>query len=90
MLVLCSGLSTEASLGREFWDIMECVFYNSIYNSQKFAEVMPKALLSFSIFLQITKQKVSHKPTYESMQKSLEAMKAHCLNNGVTDISMPR
>ncbi|NWZ01973.1 OARD1 deacetylase, partial [Loxia curvirostra] len=42
------------------------------------------------IYYLITKQKVSHKPTYESMQKSLEAMKAHCLNNGVTDISMPR
>ncbi|KAM4885375.1 ADP-ribose glycohydrolase OARD1 isoform 1-T1 [Sylvia borin] len=42
------------------------------------------------IYYLITKQKVSHKPTYENMQKSLEAMKAHCLNNGVTDISMPR
>ncbi|KAK2521747.1 ADP-ribose glycohydrolase OARD1 isoform X1 [Columba livia] len=42
------------------------------------------------IYYLITKKKVSHKPTYESMQKSLEAMKAHCLNNGVTDISMPK
>ncbi|NWR77359.1 OARD1 deacetylase, partial [Centropus unirufus] len=31
-----------------------------------------------------------HKPTYENMRKSLEAMKDHCLHNGVTDISMPR
>ncbi|XP_075030246.1 ADP-ribose glycohydrolase OARD1 isoform X4 [Calonectris borealis] len=42
------------------------------------------------IYYLITKKKVSHKPTYENMRKSLEAMKAHCLNNGVTDISMPR
>ncbi|XP_027602849.1 ADP-ribose glycohydrolase OARD1 isoform X1 [Pipra filicauda] len=42
------------------------------------------------IYYLITKQKVSHKPTYESMRKSLEAMRAHCLHNGVTDISMPR
>ncbi|KAM6040772.1 ADP-ribose glycohydrolase OARD1 isoform 1-T1 [Theristicus caerulescens] len=42
------------------------------------------------IYYLITKKKVSHKPTYETMRKSLEAMKAHCLNNGVTDISMPR
>ncbi|XP_030417268.1 ADP-ribose glycohydrolase OARD1 isoform X4 [Gopherus evgoodei] len=42
------------------------------------------------IYYLITKKKVSHKPTYENMQKSLEAMKTHCLNNGVTDISMPR
>ncbi|XP_010175842.2 ADP-ribose glycohydrolase OARD1, partial [Antrostomus carolinensis] len=42
------------------------------------------------IYYLITKKRVSHKPTYETMRKSLEAMKAHCLNNGVTDISMPR
>uniref|UniRef100_A0A8C4K785 ADP-ribose glycohydrolase OARD1 n=5 Tax=Aves TaxID=8782 RepID=A0A8C4K785_DRONO len=42
------------------------------------------------IYYLITKKKVSHKPTYENMRKSLEAMKTHCLNNGVTDISMPR
>ncbi|NXA06893.1 OARD1 deacetylase, partial [Sapayoa aenigma] len=42
------------------------------------------------IYYLITKKKVSHKPTYENMRKSLEAMKTHCLHNGVTDISMPR
>ncbi|XP_019369764.1 PREDICTED: O-acetyl-ADP-ribose deacetylase 1 isoform X1 [Gavialis gangeticus] len=42
------------------------------------------------IYYLITKKKVSHKPTYENMRKSLDAMKTHCLNNGVTDISMPR
>ncbi|NXX12098.1 OARD1 deacetylase, partial [Podargus strigoides] len=42
------------------------------------------------IYYLITKKKVSHKPTYEDMRKSLEAMKNHCLNNGVTDISMPK
>ncbi|KAM4645983.1 ADP-ribose glycohydrolase OARD1 isoform 1-T1 [Amazona ochrocephala] len=42
------------------------------------------------IYYLITKKKASHKPTYDSMRKSLEAMKAHSLNNGVTDISMPR
>ncbi|KGL79430.1 O-acetyl-ADP-ribose deacetylase 1, partial [Tinamus guttatus] len=42
------------------------------------------------IYYLITKEKVSHKPTYETMRKSLEAMKSHCLSNGVTDISMPR
>lgn len=51
MLVICSGLFTEASLGVEFWDIMGCVFFNSIYNRQKFAGVMHKVQLSFSILL---------------------------------------
>lgn len=42
------------------------------------------------IYYLITKKRASHKPTYENLQKSLEAMKSHCLKNGVTDLSMPR
>ncbi|XP_001370260.1 ADP-ribose glycohydrolase OARD1 isoform X1 [Monodelphis domestica] len=42
------------------------------------------------IYYLITKKRASHKPTYENLQKSLEAMKTHCLKNGVTDLSMPR
>uniref|UniRef100_A0AAZ3PNS5 Macro domain-containing protein n=1 Tax=Oncorhynchus tshawytscha TaxID=74940 RepID=A0AAZ3PNS5_ONCTS len=40
--------------------------------------------------LQITKEKYSHKPTYDNLRQSLEDMKSHCLQNGVTGISMPR
>ncbi|KAL2104134.1 hypothetical protein ACEWY4_001002 [Coilia grayii] len=42
------------------------------------------------VYYLITKQKYSHKPTYDNLRKSLMAMKAHCLENGVTRISMPR
>ncbi|XP_072336630.1 ADP-ribose glycohydrolase OARD1-like [Scyliorhinus torazame] len=42
------------------------------------------------IYYLITKKKAYQKPTYDSLQSSLEAMKRHCLNNGVTCISMPR
>ncbi|XP_038676260.1 ADP-ribose glycohydrolase OARD1-like isoform X2 [Scyliorhinus canicula] len=42
------------------------------------------------IYYLITKKKAYQKPTYDSLQSSLEAMKRHCLNNGVTRISMPR
>uniref|UniRef100_A0AC11EV42 Uncharacterized protein n=1 Tax=Ovis aries TaxID=9940 RepID=A0AC11EV42_SHEEP len=42
------------------------------------------------IYHLITKKRASHKPTYENLRKSLEAMKSHCLRNGVTDLSMPR
>lgn len=37
-------------MGVEFWGIRECVFCASIYNTQTFAGVMPKAQLSFSVF----------------------------------------
>jgi len=41
------------------------------------------------IYNLVTKEKYSDKPTYESVKKSLEAMKSHALSNGVAQISMP-
>ncbi|XP_026188014.1 ADP-ribose glycohydrolase OARD1 isoform X2 [Mastacembelus armatus] len=35
-------------------------------------------------------EKASQKPTYHSLTLSLEDMKSHCVENGVTRISMPR
>ncbi|XP_025019030.1 O-acetyl-ADP-ribose deacetylase 1 isoform X1 [Python bivittatus] len=42
------------------------------------------------VYYLITKNKYFHKPTYDNLQKSLEAMKIHCLKNEVTHISMPK
>ncbi|MBN3321823.1 OARD1 deacetylase, partial [Atractosteus spatula] len=42
------------------------------------------------IYYLVTKKKASQKPTYDSLRKSLEAMKQHCLENGVTRLSIPR
>ncbi|XP_042321403.1 ADP-ribose glycohydrolase OARD1 isoform X4 [Sceloporus undulatus] len=42
------------------------------------------------VYYLITKNKYFHKPTYDKLQKSLEAMKFHCVENGVTHISMPK
>ncbi|KAM9226320.1 LOW QUALITY PROTEIN: ADP-ribose glycohydrolase OARD1-like, partial [Dugong dugon] len=42
------------------------------------------------IYYLITKKRALHKPTYENLQKSLQVMKSHCLENAVKDISMPR
>lgn len=39
---------------------------------------------------QITKKKASQKPSYSNLKLSLEDMKSHCVQNGVTRISMPR
>ena len=41
------------------------------------------------IYNLVTKEKYSDKPTYESVRKSLEAMKAHALSHNVASISMP-
>ncbi|XP_013866335.1 ADP-ribose glycohydrolase OARD1 [Austrofundulus limnaeus] len=42
------------------------------------------------IYYLITKKKYTHRPTYDSLKHSLEDMKSHCVENGVTRISMPR
>ncbi|KAM6924969.1 ADP-ribose glycohydrolase OARD1 [Xenentodon cancila] len=42
------------------------------------------------IYYLITKKKFSQKPTYDSLRRSLEDMKSHCVNNEVMRISMPR
>ncbi|XP_072552673.1 ADP-ribose glycohydrolase OARD1 [Salminus brasiliensis] len=42
------------------------------------------------VYYLITKEKYNNKPTYQTLRQSLEAMRAHCLENGVTRLSMPR
>lgn len=41
------------------------------------------------IYYLVTKFKYHNKPTYSSLRSSLEAMRKHCLENKVTNISMP-
>ncbi|XP_033914492.2 ADP-ribose glycohydrolase OARD1-like [Acipenser ruthenus] len=42
------------------------------------------------VYYLITKKKAHQKPTYESLRKSLEAMREHCVSNEVRELSMPR
>ncbi|XP_061700219.1 ADP-ribose glycohydrolase OARD1 [Syngnathoides biaculeatus] len=42
------------------------------------------------VYYLITKKKVSQKPNYDTLRQSLEDMRAHCIQNGVARISMPR
>ncbi|XP_046725624.1 ADP-ribose glycohydrolase OARD1 [Silurus meridionalis] len=42
------------------------------------------------VYYLITKERYNNKPTYDTLRQSLEAMKAHCLENGVTMLSIPR
>nr|KAG5710994.1 hypothetical protein BaRGS_013728 [Batillaria attramentaria] len=42
------------------------------------------------IYYLITKPKYSDKPTYDTLRKSLEAMKSHCQENGVSNLAMPQ
>lgn len=42
------------------------------------------------IYYLITKKRASQKPTYDDLRTSLEDMRSHCEENGVTKISMPR
>ncbi len=41
------------------------------------------------IYYLVTKEKYWHKPTYETLTASLEAMQKHCQKHGITDLAMP-
>lgn len=42
------------------------------------------------VYYLVTKEKYWHKPTYETLTASLEAMKKHCLKQGTTELAMPK
>ncbi|XP_062871233.1 ADP-ribose glycohydrolase OARD1 isoform X1 [Trichomycterus rosablanca] len=42
------------------------------------------------VYYLVTKEKYNHKPTYRTLKQSLEAMKDHCVKNGVSRLSIPR
>lgn len=42
------------------------------------------------VYYLITKQRYFDKPTYQTLEQSLQAMKAHCVTNNVKSLSMPR
>lgn len=42
------------------------------------------------VYYLVTKEKSFHKPTYKTLQSSLEAMRDHCLTHGVKRLSMPK
>lgn len=42
------------------------------------------------VYYLITKPKYFHKPTYQTLEKSLQAMKSHCKENSVSSLAMPK
>ena len=42
------------------------------------------------IYYLVIKRKYYHKPTYESLEKTLVAMREHCIENNVSELSIPR
>lgn len=42
------------------------------------------------VYYLVTKQKYFHKPTYETLQLSVKAMRDHCIENAVKELCMPR
>lgn len=42
------------------------------------------------VYYLITKPRYFHKPSYKTLEQSLQAMKSHCVQNNVESICMPR
>lgn len=42
------------------------------------------------VLVQVTKPRYFHKPTYDTLQSSLVVLWKHCVDNGITELCMPR
>lgn len=62
------------------------------FADQKLIFICARGLLMVCILFsyQVTKEKSFHKPTYKTLQSSLEAMRDHCLTHNVIGLSMPK
>lgn len=85
--------SLGAGIAAQFVDV-----YNMRYklhrnypipDGEKFANV-GEALLVDNVFNLVTKDRVYHKPTYDTLIKTLEDMKEQCENLDIDKIAMPR
>lgn len=85
--------SLGAGIAAQFVDV-----YNMRYklhrnypipDGEKFANV-GEALLVDNVFNLVTKDRVYHKPTYDTLIETLEDMKAQCENLDINKIAMPR
>lgn len=85
--------SLGAGIAAQFVDV-----YNMRYklhrnypipDGEKFANV-GAALLIDNVFNLVTKDRVYHKPTYDTLIETLEDMKAQCENLDINKIAMPR
>ena len=85
--------SLGAGIAAQFVDV-----YNMRYklhrnypipDGEKFANV-GEALLIDNVFNLVTKDRVYHKPTYDTLIETLEDMKKQCENLDINKIAMPR
>ena len=85
--------SLGAGIAAQFVDV-----YNMRYklhrnypipDGEKFANV-GEALLIDNVFNLVTKDRVYHKPTYDTLIETLEDMKKQCKNLDIDKIAMPR
>ena len=85
--------SLGAGIAAQFVDV-----YNMRYklhrnypipDGEKFANV-GEALLIDNVFNLVTKDRVYHKPTYDTLIKTLEDMKEQCENLDIDKIAIPR
>ena len=90
---LCHCISRDCKLGRGIAKIFRQKFGRIDELKDSGARVGGLAVLKDGdrfVYNLVTKERFSDTPSYESLEKSLEAMKVHCLAHGVESISMPR
>lgn len=85
--------SLGAGIAAQFVDVYNMRYklhrHYPIPDGEKFANV-GKALLVDNVFNLVTKARVFHKPTYDSLYETLMDMKEQCIEWDITKLAMPR
>lgn len=91
---LAHCISADFALGagiakqfNEFYDMRSKL--NEYYADQKY-QCVGKALMVGKVFNLVTKQRYWHKPTYDTLRKSLMALKLHCMKLDIKKLAMPK
>ncbi|WAR08676.1 OARD1-like protein [Mya arenaria] len=90
---LAHCVSKDLRMGKGIATLFKKIFGGVAELKHQAKEVGDVAVLkdeSRFVYYLITKTKYNDKPTYKTLESSLEAMKKHCLANDVTAVSMPR
>lgn len=83
--VMGKGIAVEFNKRFDMKNQIKKNFQKDIWNKTGYCLVVP----NIKVFNLVTKEKYFHKPTYKTVQQSLEDMKKQILDKNVNKIAMP-
>lgn len=79
-----------AGIAKQFDELYNMRYkLNEYYTDQKY-QCVGRALMVGKVFNLVTKQRYWQKPTYDTLHKSLMALKLHCMKLDIKKLAMPK